>query len=52
MTRTRITRKTTRTDRSRLAPPTRTGGMIRRTGRSTGSQIRARAAWILMTGES
>ena len=40
--RTSMTRKTTRTDRSRPTPPTRTGGMIRRTGRSTGSQIRAR----------
>ena len=34
-----MTRKTTRTDRSIPTPPIRTGGMIRRTGRSTGSQI-------------
>ena len=42
-----MTRKTIRTDRSSPTPPIRTGGMIRRTGRSTGSQIDARTRWTL-----
>ena len=47
-----MTRKTTRTDRSRPTPPTWTGGMILRTGRRTGSQMLPSTLWILKTGES